>query len=285
METSASPRVLLVTGTSSGIGLSVAVAAAAAGWTTVATMRDTGRAQALRAAAEAAGVELDVLALDVTDTASVGAAVATVQERYGRLDALVNNAGAAMVGTLETLEVDDFRRAMEINFFGVVQLTRAVMPLLRASGGRVVTVSSVGGIVGQPFNDAYCAAKFAVEGFLESLQPVARTVGVSVCVVEPGAVATEFVANAKIDPAEALAEAGPYAPALGAYLERTRTAFDPANAQTPEQVARVIVELLDAEEPPFRVQTSESAGAFVGIKLADLDGSAVTGLTAGWVAS
>ncbi|MCX4748861.1 SDR family oxidoreductase [Kitasatospora sp. NBC_01287] len=274
---------VLITGTSSGIGLATAVAAAQAGWRAVATMRDPGKAGALLAAAEAAGVRelVEVRALDVTDPASVEACVAGIAADHGRLDAVVNNAGAGHVGTIEQQSVEQVRAVMEVNFFGVVQVTRAALPLLRASRGRLITVTSVGGVVGQPFNEAYCAAKFAVEGFMESLAPVAATTGVTVSVVEPGAVASEFVANVGIDP-DAVAAAGPYGPALAKYLERVQGAF--ANAQTSEGAAASIIEVLAAEKPAFRVQTSEAARAFTAVKLADQDGSAVQGLTTGWVA-
>ncbi|MFE2727618.1 SDR family NAD(P)-dependent oxidoreductase [Kitasatospora sp. NPDC059327] len=276
-------RIALITGTSSGIGLAAAVAVARAGHHVVATMRDTGRSGALLAAAEAAGVadRIEVARLDVTDPGSVEACVAEVVARHGRLDAVVNNAGAGYVGTVEQDGLEPVRATMEVNFFGVVDVTRAALPHLRAVGGRVVTVTSVGGVVGQPFNEAYCAAKFAVEGFMESLAPVAATVGVKVTVVEPGAVASEFVASQGLDIPALLAAAGPYAPALGAYVDRTRAAF--AQAQTPEQAAESVVTALTADHPPFRAQTSERARAFVGAKLADLDGSAVQGLTGGWV--
>ncbi len=282
MNSTPRPRVALVTGTSSGIGLETAVALARYGWDVVATVRDVDRARRLRDAASAAAVPLDIRALDVTDGPAAAALVERVVAEHGRLDALVNNAGSAALGTAETMSLDRIRAAMEVNFFGVVQLTQAALPALRASGGRVVTVSSVGGIVGQPFNDAYCAAKFAVEGFMESLHPVAAAVGVAVTVIEPGAVASEFVANASDGRDAAVADAGPYAAQLAAYLERTAGAF--AAAQQPAQVAEVIVRVLTEPEPPLRVQTSDAARAFVGLKLADLDGSRVTGATAGWVA-
>ncbi|MFJ7277714.1 SDR family NAD(P)-dependent oxidoreductase [Kitasatospora sp. NPDC098663] len=282
MDTDAAP-IVLITGTSSGIGLAAAVAAARAGYGVVATMRDTGRAEALRRAAAEAGVDgrIEVEQLDVTDPASVTACLETVLARHGRLDAVVNNAGAGHVGTIEQDGTAPVRAAMEVNFFGVVEVTRAALPHLRASGGRVVTVTSVGGVVGQPFNEAYCAAKFAVEGFMESLAPVAATVGVHVTVVEPGAVASEFIGNQAIDLPALTAAAGPYAPALRAYVDRTLKAF--SQAQTPEQAAAPIVAALTAERPPLRVQTSEAARAFAGTKLADLDGSAVRRMTGGWV--
>jgi len=275
-------KIVLVTGSSSGIGLATAVAAAQAGWRAVATMRDTTRAKALLAAAEAAGVAdlVDVRELDVTDAASVEACVAGVVRDHGGLDAVVNNAGAGHVGTLEQETLADVRAVMEVNFFGVVAVTRAALPHLRASSGRVVAISSVGGVVGQPFNEAYCAAKFAVEGFMEALAPVAGSVGVRVVVVEPGAVASEFVANAGFD-ASTMDAAGPYAPALRAYVGRTRGAF--AGAQTPAGAAEAIVDALTADAPAFRVQTSDQARQFVGVKLADLDGSAIQSLVTSWI--
>lgn len=176
---------------------------------------------------------VEVRALDVTDPASVAAALAGIAADQGRLDAVVNNAGAGHVGTIEQGTVADVRAVMEVNFFGVVEVTRAAMPLLRASGGKLLTVTSVGGVIGQPFNEAYCAAKFAVEGFMESLAPVAATVGVTVSVIEPGAVASEFVANVGLDP-QAEAAAGPYAPAArhlsGPHPRRLRRRADPEQA-------------------------------------------------------
>jgi NAD(P)-dependent dehydrogenase (short-subunit alcohol dehydrogenase family) len=276
------PSVVVISGTSTGIGLTTAVATARAGWTTVATMRNLSGDQRLRDAATAAGVALDIRRLDITDPVSIAECIDSVIADYGRLDALVNNAGAAHVATIENESIDDVRECLEVNFFGVVQLTRAALPHLRASGGRVVTISSVGGVVGQPFNEAYCAAKFAVEGFMESLAPVALTVGVHVSLVEPGAVASEFVNNAGLDPATMLAAAGPYAPALAAYLKRTTQQFSTA-AQAAAAVGDVVLRVLIDPAPPLRVQTSDAARAFAGSKLTDLDGAAVLGITRTWV--
>ncbi|WP_327321971.1 SDR family oxidoreductase [Streptomyces sp. NBC_01210] len=277
-----SSKVVLITGTSSGIGLAAAVEAARAGWQTVATLRDTSRADALRKAAADAGVELDIRQLDVTDEASVAAAIEGVISDHGRLDAVINNAGAGHLGTLENETVGDVRKVMEVNFFGVLHVSKAALPHLRASGGRLITVTSVGGVIGQPFNEAYCAAKFAVEGYMESLAPVAAKLGVTVSVVEPGAVATEFVSNIGVDPEAAIATAGPYADALRSYVERTVSQFL-SGAQTPVEAAESVLQALTADRPAFRIQTSDWARAFTGTKLSDLDGSAVLDLTGGWV--
>jgi NAD(P)-dependent dehydrogenase (short-subunit alcohol dehydrogenase family) len=276
--------VVLITGTSSGIGLATAVTAARHGFTTVATMRDTSRDGALREAAEAAGVELDIRRLDVVDEASVDACVDGVVADHGALDVLVNNAGRGFVGTIEQVPMDDMRAVMEVNFFGVVAATKAAMPHLRASQGRVVTITSVGGVVGQPFNEAYCAAKFAVEGFMESLAPVAAGVGVLVSVVEPGPVATEFVNNVGVDVAKIFAEAGVYEPAMHAYMRHIVAEFANSDAaQTGDDIAEVVLTAMVTDSPAFRHQTSPWARTFTGYKLSDHDGSAVVGMTTDWL--
>ncbi len=209
-------RTVLVTGTSSGIGLAIAVAAARAGFRTVATVRDLENAVALRDAVARANVEVCVVRLDVTDEASVTECVRGVMADHGRLDALVNNAGVGHLGTIELDSMAAVRAVMEVNFFGAVAMSRAAMPHLRATRGRLITVGAVRGVVGQPFNEAYSAAKFAVEGFMESLAPVAATTGVRVSIVEPGAVDdTSFAANAGVDFPALIAAAGAYREAIG----------------------------------------------------------------------
>ncbi|MGW3729407.1 SDR family NAD(P)-dependent oxidoreductase, partial [Streptomyces sp. NPDC000851] len=240
-----SSKVVLITGTSSGIGLAAAVAAARAGWRTVATLRDPRRADALRKAAAEAGAELDIRQLDVTDENSVSTAIDGVIADYGRLDAVINNAGTGHLGTLENESVADVRQVMEVNFFGVLNVSKATLAHLRSSGGRLITVTSVGGVVGQPFNEAYCAAKFAVEGYMESLAPVAASVGVTVSVVEPGGVATEFINNIGLDLESEIAAAGPYAPALQAYIHRAVPRLS-SGMQTAPEAAEAVLEALTA---------------------------------------
>ncbi|MFF5209650.1 SDR family NAD(P)-dependent oxidoreductase [Streptosporangium sp. NPDC000396] len=133
----------------------------------------------------------------------------------------------------------------------------------------MITVTSVGGVVGQPFAEAYCAAKFAVEGWMESLAPVIGKLGVDVSVIEPGAVATEFVANVRAgrDIEALIAEAGDYGPMMLNYIARTEESF--RSAQTPPEVAAVVVAALTDDKPRFRYVTSEWADWFTGVKLAD----------------
>lgn len=277
--------VVLVTGTSSGIGLAVAVTAARAGFTTVATMREPGRADALREAADGAGVRVDVRRLDVTDAGSVAACLDGVRRAYGRLDAVVNNAGVSNSDpTLEMSTTTALRANLEVNFFGVVTVSRAAMPLLRAARGRLVTIGSVHGVVGQPFNEAYCAAKFAVEGFMESLAPVAAAHGVRVSVVVPGFVPdTSFGVFPDIDRSTIRAASGPYADTFTDYLDRIgREGWETAG-QPAREVAEVVVRTLLAQRPPFRVPTNAWAAAYLDRKLADRDGSTVQTLAHAWI--
>lgn len=284
---SVSGQVALVTGTSSGIGLHTAVGLARAGLRVVATVRDPARADALRAAVAAAGVDIEIVALEVTDPAQARRCVQDVLDRHGRLDVLVNNAGRGRVGPLEQLDDAALQEQLDVNYLAVARLTRLVLPAMRAAGrGRIVTVTSVGGVVGQPFADAYCAAKFAVEGLMQSLAPVAACFGVDVCVVEPAAVASEFVANTGADlPTDSAgdppAAADPYAPLLAAYLHRTAAAF--SSAQTPEEAAATVVEVATTDSPRFRTQTSDTAAAFAGLSLRDLDGATVLAQTCTWL--
>lgn len=274
-------KVALVTGASSGIGLATSVQLAAAGFTVVATMRDTQKSAALKERADADGVELDIQPLDVSDVASIDAVVARVIDRYGQVDVLVNNAGAGHLGTLEQTSLEDARRTIEVNFFGVWNTTRAVLPHMRAAkSGRIISLSSVGGIVGQPFNDAYSAAKFAVEGMSESLSSVLRQFGIFISLVEPGAVNTNFVNQVIQGSGMALlaTEGDPYRPILDAYLASTRAAFASAG-QTSDDIAKVIVEAATADKPHLRYQTSDISRALARAKFADPDGDSLVALS------
>lgn len=275
-----SKQVALVTGTSSGMGMHAAIQLAQAGHEVVATMRSVAKSGALQKAAEAVGVSVDVRALDVTDDDQARSVVGSVIADYGQIDLLVNNAGQGLVGTIEELSLDGLRSQIELNYIAVARMTQLVLPSMRLRrSGRIVTVTSVGGVVGQPFNEAYCASKFATEGFMESLAPVAARFGVHVSLVEPGAVATEFVANLR-DSWEA-AEAGVYRDLFAAYVRRTEAAF--TNAQTAAEAGAAIVEACTAESPQLRYQTSSAAKAFAAAKLSDVDGSTIQGITRQWV--
>lgn len=272
--------VALVTGTSSGIGLFTAVQLAQAGFSVVATMRNPAKAEALKAEAAAAGVELDVRALDVQDAASIAACVHGVLGDYGRIDLLVNNAGSGFLATFEETSFEQLTQVMDVNFYGVWRVTEAVFPHMRRAGsGRIVTNTSIGGLIGQPFNDAYCAAKFAVEGFMESLAPVASRLGIHVSIVEPGPVNTEFVATVrqKLGQAEPTEASIAYASMRDNYLAASTQVF--AMAQTGADVARVMVEAATAEQPHLRYVTSDLVRGIAGRKYVDLTGDSIIAMT------
>ena len=271
-----SGKVALVTGCSTGVGLHAAVRLAEAGFIVVATMRDTGKRQALLDEAAKAGVAVEVVPLDVCSQGSIDAVVADCIARHGRIDLLVNNAGAGFLGSVEQTGDEDLRRTMETNFFGVWNLTKAGLPHMRAAGsGRIITVTSVGGLLGQPFNEAYCAAKFAVEGMMEGLAPLARQFGVDVCLVEPGPINTEFVASVRSTSLGALAAmAEPYATLAQRYMAASGNVFA-TYGQTGDDIARIIANLATAERPDFRTITSDFAMATVASKVVDRTGNSV----------
>lgn len=269
-------KVALVTGCSTGVGLHTAIRLAEAGYAVVATMRDTRKQQALLDQASQAGVTLEVAPLDVCSQDSIDAGVAGVMARHGRIDLLVNNAGAGFLGSVEQTGDADLRRTMETNFFGVWNLTRAVLPHMRGAGsGRIISVTSVGGLLGQPFNEAYCAAKFAVEGMMEGLAPLARQFGVQVCLVEPGPINTEFVASVRAASQASLAAMSePYATLAQRYMGATGDVFA-TYGQTGDDIARIIAALAVAENPDFRTITSDFAKATVASKVVDPTGNSV----------
>jgi NAD(P)-dependent dehydrogenase (short-subunit alcohol dehydrogenase family) len=181
--------VVLVTGVSSGIGRAVADAFAAKGFEVFGTSRNPRTTQPV------AGVEL--IQLDVTDDASVAAAVSAVVQRAGRIDIVVNNAGAGVFGAAEETSTTQAQQLFDTNFFGLVRLTREVLPHLRAQrSGRIINIGSVLGFLPSPYGSLYAASKHAVEGYSESLDHETRDFGVRVSVVEPGYTNTSFEANA-----------------------------------------------------------------------------------------
>ncbi|SFR02815.1 Short-chain dehydrogenase [Lentzea waywayandensis] len=180
--------VALVTGASSGIGEAAALALAGKGFQVIGTSRDTSRLTS--------GGGVTFLDLDVTSDESVNGVVEQVVARFGRLDVLVNNAGVGANGAAEEISVGQAQRVFDVNVFGLMRMTRAVLPHMRARGaGRIINVSSVGGFVPNPFMAIYVSTKHAVEGYSESLDHEVREYGVRVLRVQPGPINTPFDAN------------------------------------------------------------------------------------------
>ncbi len=256
----ARPRSVLITGTSTGIGLATAIELARRGWTTIATMRDPARGERLRAAAAEAGVgeRLIVEPLDVTDADSIAAALPRVLAHgNGRLDAVVHNAGVAAAGAFEDLPDTELRRVMETNFWGVLALTRALLLTFRAQrAGRIVVVSSNSAYAGEPANSIYVASKWAIEGWAESLAFELEPFGLEVVLIEPGPYRTDIWSSSP----RILPEGSPYT----AWLRRLEAAIDArvvASARDPREVAVTIAAALDARRPKFRYPVSPQAWA------------------------
>ena len=244
---------VLITGTSTGFGRVATELLAARGWRVFATMRDLARKEPLERALKEAGLSERVtfVQLDVTDPSSIEAAVESVLAQTGNaLDAVVHNAGIAVAGVLEDLSEADIRRVMETNFLGVLNLTRVLLPTFRAQRrGRIVLVSSQAAFAGQPGNSMYCASKWALEGWAESLAYEVDPFGIDVVLIEPGPYRTEIWNSTKwVVPADSA-----YLP----WLKRLRQAADRHQARTsrdPKEVAAVIAKALEARKPRFRYQ-------------------------------
>lgn len=266
------PGLAVITGAGSGIGLATTRALATAGWDVVATARRPESAQSLHEVVhDLPNVHLGTL--DVTSDESVDSCLGSIVAERGGIDLLVNNAGAGHRGTLEQLTIDEIAAAMELNFFGVARVTKAVLPGMRMRrSGRVITVTSLNGVVALPFSDAYNAAKFAVEGLMEGLATTMAEFGVFVSMVEPGPVHTAFFDNVG-GHVDDVRDDDPYADLINRFNQRI-TALG-SRGQSPESVADVISKVAADPAPALRYQTSEQSGEIAGRKLVDPTGTSI----------
>lgn len=242
-----SPRPLaLVTGASSGIGEAAAIAFVEAGYDVVGTSRNS--------AGTVSPVGVTLLDLDVGSDDSVAALVDDVIGRFGRIDVLVNNAGIGAGGAAEESSVEQARRVFDVNFFGLIRMTKAVLPHMRAQGeGRIINVSSVLGFVPVPFGALYAASKHAVEGYSESVDHEVRQHGVRVLLVEPGFTMTSFDANI-VPPAVSLAAYADDRRSAEAVLAESMVSGD-----EPSVVAATIVRAATDAKPKLRYPAGRQA--------------------------
>lgn len=244
-------QIALITGTSSGFGLLTALTLASKGYQVVATMRDLSRQGELVRQAEEAGVlkRIHLMTLDVTDSVSIESAVSAVLDRFGRIDVLVNNAGFAVGGFVEEVSMEEWRRQMDTNFFGLVEVTKSVLPVMRQQGeGSIINVSSVSGLLGFPGYAPYAASKFAVEGFSESLRQELLPYGIRVILVEPGSFRTPIWGKG-ID-SIMTRDHSPYKRQLDEVLRYSRLTAE--TAPDPRQVAELIGRLVLKRSPKLR---------------------------------
>jgi NAD(P)-dependent dehydrogenase (short-subunit alcohol dehydrogenase family) len=250
-------KVWLITGTSRGLGRQLTESARAAGHLVVATARKPEKA------------DDGSIALDVTDPGSAAAAVEATVERYGRLDVVVNNAGYADVASIEDMPLAEFRAQIDANFFGVVNVTRAALPVMRAQGsGHIVQISSVGGRVGMPGLSAYQAAKWAVGGFSEVLAKEVAGFGIKVTVAEPGGMRTDWAGSSMAE----LPVSDAYRPVIEPAVARLRAA-DGSQPGDPARIARVLLDLVEHPEPPLHLLLGADAYAVARAQAASLAAS------------
>lgn len=247
--------VVLVSGCSRGIGLHTALALAAEGLTTLATLRDPeGRDRDVAGRLRDAGVE--VLTLDVRDPEAIGAVVEHIHARHGHLDALVANAGQGLAGCFEDLGRQQVVDLFAVNVFGVMDLSRACLPLLRATRGRLVVLSSIAGRRGAPGSSAYNATKFALEGWAEALRFELLPMGVQLVLIEPGPTETGFQASRGRGERSGQGVYGPISDRLAQVMAEGERRREP-----PERVVAAIRRALSEVSPPFRIPTGSGTRA------------------------
>jgi NAD(P)-dependent dehydrogenase (short-subunit alcohol dehydrogenase family) len=246
-------RSALVTGASTGIGRATTLRLDAAGWKVFAGVRKDDDAKALAAAASD---RLVPLILDVTDAAQIAAAAEQIgAAAEGRLDGLVNNAGIAVPGPLETLPLDDFRRQVDVNLTAQVAVTQAMLPLIRPARGRIVFIASIGGRIAFPLNGAYHAAKFGIEAVGDVFRQELRPWGISVSIVEPGSIDTPIWERGAQNAEEIEARAHPeqealYGKAIASFRKVVQDLAD--RGIPPEKVAEAISHALESGRPRTR---------------------------------
>jgi NAD(P)-dependent dehydrogenase (short-subunit alcohol dehydrogenase family) len=244
--------VVLITGSGHGLGLETAVHLAQHGFRVVATVRDLGQRAAIEEAAAAGRVELDVVQLDLNDSASIHEAVASIVSSHGGIFGLVNNGSIGLRGCLEDTTDEEVRRVYETNVLGTITLTRAVLPHMRAAArGRIVNISSVGGRISAFGVGIYCSSKFALEGLSEALALEVQPFGIKVVVIEPGIIKTTRWSANRGTAAGAQDPSSPYyrlfqesEAAADRLVERSKT--------TPADVAKAVHHALTTENPKLR---------------------------------
>ena len=254
---SSRPGTVLITGASSGIGLATALYLAEKSYSVIGTSRSAERLATLDEHAARKGLAVTGLELDINSDEAVDGAVPRLVDDHGAIDVLVNNAGYGLWGPVESVSMEELKAQFETNLFAAVRLIKAVLPgMVRQKRGTIVNVSSVAGRVATPFNGAYAASKFALEGLSEALRVELWPHGVRVAVVEPGIFRTDFMKN-QVVAERADSEDLPYAPYMERYRRRHGT-YEKLTAD-PVKVARAIHKIVRSRRPRFRYPVGPEA--------------------------
>jgi NAD(P)-dependent dehydrogenase (short-subunit alcohol dehydrogenase family) len=247
------PKVWLVTGSASGLGRHIAEAVLESGDRLVATARDPRRLEDL---VKKYGNQVRTAPLDVTDEAAAYVAVQVAMDAFGRLDVVVNNAGYGDIAPFEQLSSERFKAVVDTNFYGVVNVTRAALPIMRKQrSGCILQISSVGGRLAVPGNSPYHAAKWAVGGFTESLAKEVAPFGVKVCALEPAGMRTNWGARANRDRPKLLPD---YEPSVGAVVKALESLWGHETSD-PAKVAQVVLHLPDSDRLPAHLLLGSDA--------------------------
>ncbi|WP_341676484.1 oxidoreductase [Niveibacterium sp. SC-1] len=258
-------KVWMISGASRGIGLEMARAALRAGHSVVATGR---RAEAVEAALSGEQGALLTVALDVTRGDQIAAAVEMAVSRFGRIDVLVNNAGYGQLGLFEECSAEEVRQQFDTNVFGLMALTRAVLPVMRRQrGGHLFNITSIGGLLGAPAGSLYCASKFAVEGFSESLAAELADFGIGITLVEPGYFRTDFLDERSLR--YGTRRIADYAQ-RSTELEQYYKSHSHRQAGDPVKLASALLQLSEAPAKPLRFCAGTDAVGMIAQKLASL---------------
>ncbi|KAA2241503.1 SDR family oxidoreductase [Chitinophaga agrisoli] len=260
-------KTVLVTGASSGFGKETAKEFQQNGWNVIATMRSPEKEQELS--------QLDnvfVTRLDVQDQASIETAVQAGIARFGRLDALVNNAGYGLMGVFESAALEQIQRQYDVNVFGMMRVTQAALPYIRKNGeGVIVNISSFGGMTGLPFGSLYNSSKFAVEGFSEALSHEMAPLHIAVKIVEPGGVSTNFRNGLELVKNEIPA----YDPYMAGFFSRYPKATEHLPKASAEDVAKQIFEAVTDGTPRLRYVVGQDAQFYIDLKGNNTEGDYV----------
>jgi NAD(P)-dependent dehydrogenase (short-subunit alcohol dehydrogenase family) len=252
-----SNRVAVVTGSSTGIGFETSLLLARSGFQTYATMRDLKKSKNITEIANIENLSLTVIQLDVNDDRSVKDAISQIVAEDKRIDVLVNNAGYGLFSPIEDVTLGQVKEQFETNFFGVVRVTREVLPIMRNQRkGTIVNVSSVAGRVGTPVLSAYAATKFALEGLSESMRYELKEWGINIVIIEPGAIKTKVFENLKTGDIRSRSES-PYADLIEGASKGFGKMMD--NSSSPKLVAEAILNAISSKEPEIRYLVGEDA--------------------------
>lgn len=245
-------KIILITGCSSGFGLLAAARLCSSGHTVYATMRDLKKQAALLSEVNKRGGNVNVLPLDVTDMLSIQKVIQEIAQKEGYLDVLVNNAGYGIGGAFEDLSEEDIRRQMETNFFGVQNVTRAAIPLMRQrKGSKIINISSVSGFSSSPCLSAYSCSKWALEAFSESLRYELSLFGIDVLLIQPGTYKTKIFYENRQYAKNFDNENSPYY-AISQHIKTRVDRYVDGCQKDPEEVAALIEKLIFAKNPKFR---------------------------------